>query len=217
MSQAESHKSSTRARTITVWALCSFAWSALVIFPLFSAAAIQHKVYGAIAEKWSQLKGETGPLGAAKTNEATAARGGRFNEFAHGFIYWHPKFGAHAVYGDIGVKWNQLGRERGFGYPLTDELPAPDGGRYNDFENGGAIYWHRKTGAHAVYGEIRKKWLSVGGVGRCGYPKTDEYLDGRHRRTDFERGYIRWSKQTGATLTDCVIFDHGPELIPVPN
>ena len=129
MSQAESHKSSTRARIITVWALCSFAWSALVIFPLFSAAAIQQKVYGAIAEKWSQLKGETGPLGAAKTNEATAARGGRFNEFAHGFIYWHPKFGAHAVYGDIGVKWNQLGRERGFGYPLTDELPAPEGGR----------------------------------------------------------------------------------------
>jgi uncharacterized protein with LGFP repeats len=217
MSQATSQKSSARARILTVCALCSFAWGGLVTFPLLNSAAIQHNVYGAIAEKWRQLKGEAGPLGAAKTGEAEAARGGRFNEFAHGFIYWHPSFGAHAVYGDIGVKWNKLGRERGFGYPLTDELAAPGGGRYNDFENGGSIYWHRRTGAHAVHGEIRKKWLSVGGVRKCGYPKTDEYADGRHRRTDFEHGYIRWSKQTGVKLHDCVVFDDGPELNPVPN
>lgn len=217
MSRAESRKSSTRARTITVFALCGFAWGALITSPLSSSAVIQHKVYGEIAKKWRQLRGEAGPLGASKTDEAEAARGGRFNEFRNGFIYWHPSFGAHAVYGDIGVKWNQLGRERVFGYPLTDEMAAPGGGRYNDFENGGSIYWHPRTGAHAVYGEIRKKWLSVGGVRRCGYPKTDEYADGRLRRTDFERGYIRWSKQTGVKLYDCVVFDDGTNLNPVPN
>jgi uncharacterized protein with LGFP repeats len=217
MSRAESQKSSTRIHIITVCALCSFAWGALITSHSSSSAVIQHKVYGEIAKKWKQLKGEAGPLGAVKTDEAAAARGGRFNEFKNGFIYWHPSFGAHAVYGDIGVKWNQLGRERVFGYPLTDEKAAPGGGRYNDFENGGSIYWHSRTGAHAVYGEIRKKWLSVGGVLRCGYPKTDEYVDGRHRRTDFERGYIRWSKQTGVKLEGCIVFDDGPELIPVPN
>jgi len=217
MSRVESQKSSTRSRVITVFALCSFAWGAFVTFPLFSSAAIQHKVYGAIAEKWKELRSEAGPLGAAKTDEADAERGGRFNEFAHGFIYWHPSFGAHAVYGDIGVKWNQFGRERGLGYPLTDEMAAAGGGRYNDFENAASIYWHRRTGAHAVYGEIRKKWLSIGGVRRCGYPKTDEYTDGRHRRTDFEHGYIRWSKQTGVKLNGCVLFDEGTNLNPVPN
>ena len=207
MSRISSGKFYARAGAIAACALCSLAWFASAALQLPASAAVQNKVYGAIAEKWSELRGAAGPLGAAKTDEADAARGGRFNEFDHGFIYWHPSFGAHAVYGDIGVKWNQLGRERGYGYPLTDELPAFGGGRYNDFEDGRSIYWHRSTGAHAVYGDIRAKWLSIGGVRKCGYPKTDEYVDGNHRRTDFQHGYIRWSKQTGARLYGCVSFD----------
>ena len=54
-------------------------------------------------KKWRELRGAAGPLG-AKTDEAHAARGGRFNEFEHGFIYWNPSLGAHAAYGDIGGK-----------------------------------------------------------------------------------------------------------------
>ena len=207
MSRTTSRKFCARTGVIAACALCSLAWFASAALPLPASAAVQIKVYGAIADKWRELRGAAGPLGAARTDEADAARGGRFNEFEHGFIYWHPSLGAHAVYGDIGVKWNQLGRERGFGYPLTDELPASGGGRYNDFENGGSIYWHRVTGAHAVYGDIRVKWLSVGGIRKCGYPTTDEYVDGNHRRTDFQHGYIRWSKQTGARLYGCVTID----------
>ena len=166
------------------------------------------EVYGAIGQKWTELQRERGPLGGARTDELDASRGGRYNEFQNGYIYWHPNLGAHAVYGLIGQKWNALGRERGYGYPLTDELPAKNGGRYNDFEGGRSIYWHPRTGAHAVYGAIRQKWEDLGrerSIHR--YPKTDEYQDGAFRRVDFECGYIRWSARTGARSEGCVRID----------
>jgi hypothetical protein len=154
------------------------------------------KVYGAIAEKWRQLNGVAGPLGPAISDEAAAAGGGRFNTFKNGFIYWSPRTGAHAIYGAIGEKWNQLGRERSFGYPITDEMPASGEGRYNDFENGGSIYWKPATGAHAVIGAIRQKWLSAGGAGgSLGYPVSDEVQGAVGRQSNFEHGAIVWNGQ----------------------
>jgi uncharacterized protein with LGFP repeats len=188
-----------------------------VAFFLSTSSVSAFQVYGAIGEKWRQLGAESGPLGAARNDERDAARGGRYNDFQFGFIYWHPSIGAHAVYGLIGEKWNKLGRERGFGYPLTDEQPARNGGRYNDFENGGSIYWHPRTGAHVVYGAIGEKWRSMGRERSMhGYPKTDEYSEaGGFRRVDFDCGYIRWSPKTGARSGGCSIIDHGTALNPV--
>ena len=170
---------------------------------LTATPASAFEVYGAIGEKWKQLRAEAGPLGAARSDERNAARGGRYNEFQHGYIYWHPGHGAFAVYGAIGAKWNQIGREPSFGFPLTDERPAAGGGRYNDFENGGSIYWRAGAGAHALYGAIRLKWLQLGGVAACGYPTSDEYARGNARSSDFERGRISWSKQLGITYNGC--------------
>jgi hypothetical protein len=58
--------------------------------------------------------------------------------------------------GPVRDKWAELGWEQSFlGYPLTDEMPTPDGiGRYNHF-SGGSIYWHPDTGAHEVPGAIQ--------------------------------------------------------------
>lgn len=108
----------------------------VLAFLASSSSVSAYQVYGAIGEKRRQLGAESGPLGAPRSDESDAARGGRYNDFQYGFIYWYPNIGAHAVYGLIGEKWNQLGRERGFGYPLTDEQPAKNGGRFNDFESG---------------------------------------------------------------------------------
>lgn len=174
------------------------------------------KVYGAIGEKWTELRRERGPLGTPRTDELDAGRGGRYNEFQNGFIYWHPQTGAHAVYGLIGQKWNALGRERGYGYPVSDELPARNGGRYNNFEDGRSIYWHPSTGAHAIYGAIRERWVSMGGERSLhGYPTSDEYQDGAFRRVDFQCGRIRWSARTGARSENCTRIDDGPALNPV--
>ena len=177
-----------------VYALMAFS------ITVFTSDVSAYQVYGAIGEKWRQLGAQSGPLGAPRTDELDAARGGRFNEFQHGFIYWHPRFGAHAVYGLIGEKWNQLGRERGLGYPITDEQPAKNGGRFNDFENEGSIYWRPGTGVYAVYGAIRAKWHKLGReTGALGYPVSDESaaINGG-RFNNFQFGMIYWHQKFGA-------------------
>jgi uncharacterized protein with LGFP repeats len=65
------------------------------------------------------------------------------------------------------------------------------------------ISWSRRTGAHVVRGDIRDLWLQLGAEsGELGYPVTDELPtpDGRGRRSEFERGEIRWFPDTGAEL-----------------
>jgi hypothetical protein len=181
---------------------------ALLLGLAVSSAAYAFQVYGAIGDKYTKLNRERGPLGQALTDEAAASFGGRFNQFQNGFIYWHPQTGAFAVWGSIGQKWDQLGRVS-YGYPITDESVTPDGrGRYNHFRAmqtpahpEASIYWTPQTGAHAVYGAIRDKWASIGWErSPLGYPTTDEMADGAYRRTDFERGFIRWSASGGAEV-----------------
>lgn len=165
-----------------------------------ATSAFAFAVYGAIGAKWDELGGAGGPLGQPLSDESPAARGGRFNAFQNGFIYWLPIYGAHAVYGAIGAKWNAMGREAGYGYPLTDELPARNGGRFNDFENGGSIYWSQGTGAQAVYGDIRVRWDALSRErGPLGYPVTSEQdaPDGG-RYNDFQNGAIYWKPTTGS-------------------
>jgi uncharacterized protein with LGFP repeats len=179
-----------------------FGTVVLLLLAAVASSASAHQVYGAIADKWRQLGAQSGALGEPVTDERDAARGGRFNEFRNGFIYWHPSssIGAHAVYGLIGQRWNQLGREVGFGYPITDELPAKSGGRFNDFENGGSIYWHPSSGVHVVYGAIRAKWHELGReAGALGYPVSDESAAVNGGRfNNFQFGMIYWHPRLGA-------------------
>jgi uncharacterized protein with LGFP repeats len=165
-----------------------------------ATSALAFAVYGAIGDKWASLGGAQGPLGAPLNDESPAANGGRFNAFQHGFIYWRPDIGAHAVIGAIADKWSTLGRETGYGYPVGDDQPAANGGRFSDFDKGGSIYWSAPTGAQAVYGSIRVKWSELGReAGFLGYPVTSElpaFGDGRH--SDFQGGMIYWRPATGA-------------------
>jgi uncharacterized protein with LGFP repeats len=177
-----------------------------------------HAVYGAIFAKWAELRWEQGILGFPVSDELAHPDGrGRFNDFQFGTIYWTPTTGAHEIHGRIRDKWAQLGGTRSFlGYPLTDETTTPDGrGRYNHFE-GGSIYWTPHTDAHEVYGAIRDKWASMGWErSPLGYPTSGEFSEGRFRRSNFERGYIRWSAATGAQVTRSVPIDPGTALNPV--
>jgi hypothetical protein len=179
-------------------------------------AAIAAAVYGAIGDKYTVLGRENGPLGVALTDEADAPHGGRFNAFKNGFIYWRPDIGAFAVWGAIGVKWNQLGRVA-YGYPITDESKTPDQrGRFNHFRAvhlpgrpESSIYWTPETGAVAIYGAIREKWATEGWErGRMGYPTGDEVADGPYRLSTFERGFIRWSSTAGAEVIPTGLAPH---------
>jgi uncharacterized protein with LGFP repeats len=177
-----------------------FRWHlAFSILLALVGSASAFAVYGAIAAKWQQLGAEHGVLGPALSDEADAPSGGRFNQFANGFIYWRPQTCAFAVYGLIGVKWQQLGGVNGYGYPITDELPADRGGRFNDFDRGGSIYFHPAHGTHAVYGAIRGKWRSIGAERFLGYPVTDEQPAANLGRfSAFAGGLIYWHPNVGA-------------------
>lgn len=57
-----------------------------------------YKVCGAIREKYDSLGGPRSFLTWPKSDELGVPDGvGRRNEFINGFIYWHPKTGAHSV------------------------------------------------------------------------------------------------------------------------
>jgi len=185
-------------------------------------------VIGAIREKWLGLGGEGG-FGAALDVERPTFDGiGRAQDFrGGGTISWHPRTGAHGVWGAIAVKWRALGRER-FGYPITDESPAPDGrGRFNHFRAvhlpgapEASIYWTPRTGAHEVHGAIRAKWAALGWErSQLGYPVRDERdfdeagVRGA-RRSAFQHGWISWTPRGGTKVHPDVLVDSGTQLQP---
>ncbi|OXM65626.1 PQQ-dependent sugar dehydrogenase [Amycolatopsis vastitatis] len=170
----------------------------------YTAATGAHAIYGEIRKKWAALDYERG-LGYPTTDEAGTPDGiGRFNHFVKGTnvgsIYYTATTGAHAIYGEIRKKWAALDYERGLGYPTTDETGTPDGvGRYNHFSLGHSIYFTAATGAHAVKGEIRKRWAALGWErSYLHYPRTDEYVTNGVYRSDFQGGYITFTLASGA-------------------
>jgi LGFP repeat len=164
--------------------------------PKIEIMSIQQKYDTLTAHGWFDF-------GQATTDESAAPDGiGRYRHYQNGSLYWSPGRGAHLVLGAIRQKWQETGWETGFGYPLTDELPTPDGiGRFNHFQ-GASIYCTRETGAHEVHGAIREKWASLGWErSYLGYPITDEVQVGDAadtRYSNFQGGSIRWTPRTGA-------------------
>jgi uncharacterized protein with LGFP repeats len=162
----------------------------------FLATTGAHVVRGLIREKWKAMNWENSYLGFPVTDEV-ALRGGAFNHFQGGSIYWSPSTGANAVRGAIRDKWAATGWETGYlGYPNTDEVALP-GGAFNHF-SGGSVYWSPTTGAHVVRGAIRDRWAALGWeAGSLGYPTSDEYDVKGGKRSDFQRGSITWNAATG--------------------
>jgi M6 family metalloprotease-like protein len=176
-----------------------------------------HEVHGMIWGKWLALGGINSFLGYPLTDEmVTPDQIGRYNHFQGGSIYWTPQTSAREVHGAIREKWAGLNWERGFlGYPLTDEMPTPDGvGRFSNFQ-GGSIYWTPQTGAYEVHGAIRDKWDNLRKNGLfLGYPLSDETrtLDGIGRFSLFQNGIIFWTPSTGAHEVHGAIRDKWASL-----
>ncbi len=122
----------------------TFAGGAIVYNRKRNAA---FEIHGAIYQKWREAGGKN--YGILNTDELPTPDGvGRFNHFNEdtASIYWTPSTGAHTIYGDIRVRWSELGWETGYlGYPISDEVAFADGGRANEFQNGG-VYWWPDTG-----------------------------------------------------------------------
>ena len=111
-------------------------------------------------------------------------------------------YSGNLVCGAIRSKWQSLGGAGGsLGLPTTSDAPTSDGrGFFNNFQNG-TIFWSSATGAHAVYGAIRTKWIALGSdTSRLGFPTTDEVAtdSGTGRRQDFQGGTMLFSGASGA-------------------
>ena len=94
-------------------------------------------VHGAIAEKYGEIGTATSELGYPTGNEI-AVKGGFFQPFEHGNIYWSEATGAHTILtGDIFDEWGKRGYEQGeLGWPVTDMKKIPAGGLTIDFQHG---------------------------------------------------------------------------------
>ena len=115
-----------------------------------AAAVKEYEKLQAISKKYKELGGEKGFLGASVSEEHWAPDGqGRYRHYKNGSIYWHPDIGAFEVHGAIKEFWKNAGWEKSFlGYPVTDEMDAPDGkGKYGKFQ-GGTVRWHPDVGAY---------------------------------------------------------------------
>ncbi|MCA0145848.1 Ig-like domain-containing protein [Blastococcus sp. LR1] len=155
-----------------------------------------HAVLGAIYAAWGRSGFENGPLGYPTSGDMTL-RGGRWQPFQGGAVYWTPSTGANTVRGAIRDAWGRTGWETGpLGYPVSEEI-ALRGGRGQIFQSG-SIYWSPSTGAHAVRGAIRDAWAGQGWEnGRLGYPTSGELRAGSTIRQTFQGGSITFDVPTG--------------------
>lgn len=135
-----------------------------------------------IDDKYAQLGGPNGFLGASTTAEQICSDGiGHFRRFQNGSIYWHPRFRTHEVHGEIHGLWQSLGWERSsFGYPLTDELDTHHHrGRYNEFQDG-FIYWEPGRRAYEVFRIPRRGPCAPSTVGNWEIPPFTSGVVGIH-------------------------------------
>jgi peptidoglycan/xylan/chitin deacetylase (PgdA/CDA1 family) len=156
---------------------------------------------GAIRDKWLALGGWRSAFGAPRTPDMIATTTGTAVQwFQNGRIYWRQGYPAVYMYGAILGKYQSMGTVySGIGLPITDELGAPNGGRYNDFQYANSsIYWTASTGPHLVLGAIKGKWMWFGGPGGyLGYPISDEAAAAVGRVSRFQRGNIYWTSTYG--------------------
>lgn len=112
------------------------------------------------------------------------------------------------VYGAICEKWVQLGSDRGFGAPISEEQ-ASGAGRVSFFADGKAIYWSLRTGAHEVHGIIAQKYFTLGGgASVLGLPVTDEITEGNSKTVYFEHGRMEWLLGTTSVCVICLNLPH---------
>ncbi|AHI22130.1 hypothetical protein B843_03695 [Corynebacterium vitaeruminis DSM 20294] len=155
-----------------------------------------HTVSIPVSKVWQRHGWERGFLGYPITSDIPQGNGWYGQDFQGGHVYTHNALPVSqaSIQGAIYDKWQSMGAQNSdLGFPISDELPTPDGiGRYNFFEHG-AIYWTPQHGAHAVTGTIMVDWAKSGyEKGAYGFPISDAVTapDGVGISQRFERGTL---------------------------
>jgi KAP family P-loop domain/LGFP repeat len=92
---------------------------------------------GEIQARYAELGGPEGRLGSPLGAEEPFF-GGLSQIFQNGTIYWRYGAGAHALFGLIRDKYEELHsrRDAAIGFPIAEEQVGRDGSRFNAFEHG---------------------------------------------------------------------------------
>ncbi|MCZ2829738.1 N-acetylmuramoyl-L-alanine amidase [Modestobacter sp. VKM Ac-2986] len=169
----------------------------------WTAATGAHVVRGAVRDAWARSGWEGGLLGHPTGEELSLAAGGSLQQFERGSVYASPATGARAVAQELFPAWGAAGWEYGpLGYPTTDTVVLPGGGRFVHFQGGGSVYWTAATGAHVVRGAVRDAWARYGWEGgRLGYPVSEvRPLSDGGAEQDFQGGTLRVSITGSASI-----------------
>ena len=147
----------------------------------------KHTVQGYILDQYKSLNEVNGTL-KEPTSEQQPLAGGYVSYFQGtnctispcAAIYWSASTGDWAVWGDNYKKYTSLGgpTDSALGFPVSNPVSA-GGGLANYFGAGGsgpygskaAIYWSSATGAHAVWGDDYRDYLSH--TASLGLPLSD--------------------------------------------
>jgi hypothetical protein len=116
------------------------------------------------------------------------------------FYYRNGAASAHEVHGSILAKLLASGGVNKWGFPVTNESDVLKGstviGKYSEFETC-TFFWSGATGAFEVHGDIRRKYMEMGGpLCDLGFPTSDEVdipnNSGAGKANTFQKGSILW-------------------------
>jgi hypothetical protein len=146
-----------------------------------------------IEQRYTHLGSEASVLGATVHGEIKA-HPGHIQRYRHGRMYWSEHTGAHYLTGSVLHHYVTLDQTKSpLGLPTTDiARTRDDHGEGAQFQHGG-IYQGPHQGAHALWGDIWKKWLATKVyLGPLGYPTTDLTTgsDGKGHYAHFTHGSI---------------------------
>lgn len=179
-------------------------------------------IYGMIWERYKGLPGSVqGTLGYLASDELPSrGKDGRKSMFQGGGIYWSPSTPATEVLGPIYASYEAMGEASKFGFPLA-AAETIDGGRMQRMQGATFFYKDGTAVACEVNGAIREAFQASGGVGRWGYPVSNEIdvpglmtkpppappgggfvisTPRNVKASHFEKASFFWSADTGANV-----------------
>lgn len=120
---------------------------------------------------------------------------GRYADFEHGSIFWHPDLrSAIAVPNHVLESWNPHGGGLDkLGYPVLRHTVIKGVGDIQAFQKG-TLYRKYGQAGFPVWGEIGRRWIREGYEnGPLGWPISEEYntTDGG-KKQHFENGFLLW-------------------------
>lgn len=171
------------------------------------------ELYQVVRPEWDSQGGASGAYGYPTSGYDFGPGNGRSQAFVGGAIASHPTLGMVGLPGPIGQRYNFIGRHAA-GYPMDSIAQLADTLSLVNLAPGmqpstitGTIVHNGPTGAFALFGAIRARWLQLGLIeiplipkNPVGYPTADQVpsTDGQGFSQRFEHGEIVWHPDLAA-------------------